>query len=325
MYQYEKFGLVNTREMFKNAYANKYAVPAFNFVALEQLMAIAAACGECNSPFIIQCSANVRKYLGATMVQRMVQAAVETLRDEGKNMPIALNLDHGMTFEECASCIDSGFSNVMIDGSALPFEENIALTARVAEYARARGVTVEGELGVLAGVEEEGAHNNAASLYTDPGQVEEFVTRSGVDSLAISIGTCHGVVKVRALPDGTIPELRYDILEDIGRRLPLFPIVLHGASAILPEYVKMINENGGNLLEAQGIPEEQVRKAAQMAVCKVNTASDGWIAYTAIVRRALAQNPEALDPRAFLKLTIPEMKKVYVHKIRDVFGSANMA
>ena len=326
MYKYQEFGLVNTKAMFIDAYQEGYAVPAFNFVALEQLMAIVGAASECSSPIIIQCSANVRRYIGKRFVQRMVQAAVETVRDLESNIQIALNLDHGMNYEECKDCIDWGFSSLMIDGSALPFEENIALTKKVVEYAHKRGVTVEGELGVLSGVEEIGEEEeggNRVLRYTDPEQTREFVNKTGVDSLAISIGTSHGVVKTQLLPDGTVPELRFDILQKVHTELPGFPIVLHGASNITQKHIDMINSNGGNLTEARGIDEKQVEKAAQMNVCKINTASDGWIAFTACTRKSLAEKPDMLDPRGFLKPSIAEMKSVYIHKIKDVFHSDN--
>ncbi len=320
MFKYEEFGLVNTSAMFKQAYAGGYAVPAFNFVCLEQLLAIVDACIETNSPCIVQASAKVRRYLGGRVVQRLAQAAVETLRDAGCRSPLALNLDHGLTYQDCVACVDSGFSSVMIDGSALPYEDNIALTKSVVEYAHPRGVAVEGELGALAGVEESVKHSD--SRFTDPAAVEDFVKRSGVDSLAVSVGSSHGVVKIFANPDGSLPELRFDLLEDIARRLPGFPLVLHGASAIDPRHVAMLNRFGGDLKESQGIPEDQVRRAARGAVCKVNVASDGWLAASAATRKALAEHPDAIDPRVFLAQAREEIKQVYLHKIREVFHSA---
>lgn len=315
---YKEAGFTNTKDMFKRAYDGQYAVPAFNFVCLEQMLAIVEACIEQRSPFMLQCSANVRSYLGPVMARHMAQGAAELVQQSGKNIPLALHLDHGLTFEECKACVDDGFSSVMIDGSPLPFEENMDLTARVAEYAHKHDVTVEGELGVLSGVEEDVEH--AESRYTDPAQVEQFVKQTGVDSLAISIGNSHGVVKIRVKPGEPVPPLRFDILDEVQQRLPGFPIVLHGASSIRAEYVKTVNAFGGRIDQAQGIPEEQIRQAVRTAVCKINIASDGWIAMTAAVRKALAENPGAIDPRKYLKPAREEMKKVYREKC-DLLGS----
>ncbi len=323
MEKFKEFGFVNTKEMFKKAYNGKYAVPAFNFVCLEQMLAIVEACMETDSPFILQSSANVRKYIGSTMVQRMAQACVETIEQNGKRIPMALNLDHGMAFEECKSCVDSGFSSVMIDGSALPYKKNIELTSKVVEYAHKYDVSVEGELGVLSGVEDGVVHKE--SQYTDPALVEDFVKSTGVDSLAISIGTSHGVVKIKLKKGDPFPELRFDILEEIEKRLPYFPIVLHGASAIMPEYVDMINQYGGKIENAQGIPESQIIQATKTAVCKINIASDGDIAATAAVRKVLMENPSVIDPRKYLSAAREEMRSLYVRKIRDIFGSAGKA
>jgi fructose-bisphosphate aldolase, class II len=323
MGKYKEFGFVNTRGMFKKAYDGKYAIPAFNFVCLEQMLAIVEACMETRSPFILQSSANVRKYIGPVMVQRMAQGCIETMQQQGKAVPMALHLDHGMTYEDCVSCIDSGFSSVMIDGSALPYEKNIELTARVVEYADKNDVTVESELGVLSGVEEDVTHTE--SKFTNPLLVEDFVKRTGVDSLAISIGTCHGIVKIKVKKGEPVPQLRFDILEEVERRIPGFPIVLHGASAILPKYVEMINTYGGKLDEAQGIPEEQAIQAVKTAVCKINIASDGWIAATATVRKVLAENSSIIDPRKFLSPARDEMKQLYMRKTTEIFGSAGKA
>lgn len=320
---YKKFGFVNTKEMFKKAYVDKYAVPAFNFVCLEQILAIVEASIETNSPVILQSSANVRKYIGPIMVQRMAQACVEMIEDSGKKIPVALNLDHGLTFEDCKSCVDSGFSSVMIDGSALPYKKNIELTSKVVEYAHKYNVTVEGELGVLSGIE--GEINHAESIYTDPALAVDFVKKTGVDSLAISIGTSHGVSKIKVKKGEPLPTLRFDILEEIEKSLPYFPIVLHGASAILPKYVEMINKYGGRLEEAQGIPESQISRAVKMAVCKINVASDGWIATTAIIRKVLAEKTSVIDPRKYLAAAKNEMKNLYVRKIKEVFGSVDRA
>jgi ketose-bisphosphate aldolases len=324
MYQYNELGFVNTKEMFRKAYDGGYAVPAFNFISIEQLNAIMDACGKKQSPVIFIVSPNLRNQLGYEMIARVAQAGVDRLKNEERSVPVALHLDHGMTYEQCVSAIEGGFSSVMIDGSALPFEENIALTKKVVEYAHRFDVTVEGELGVLSGQEEEGDEKKIAGYYTDPAMVEEFVRRSGVDSLAVSVGTCHGLVKLKPNPDGSLPELRYDLLEDIQRRLPGFPIVLHGASTILPKYVTMINTYGGKLEQAVGIPEDQISKAAKMAVCKVNIASDGWIAALALTRKILAESPAAIDSRVFTLKVRPELAALYEHKI-DVMGSEDKA
>jgi fructose-bisphosphate aldolase class II len=316
-------GFTNTREMFRRAYEGRYAVPAFNFVCLEQLLAITDACMQARSPFILQCSANVRRGIGPAMVSAIARGCVQTMAAGGATVPAALHLDHGLGMEECTSCIDDGFSSVMIDGSALPYEENVRLSSAVAAYAHARGVTVEAELGALAGVEEEGAALGHAR-YTDPAQVSDFVKRTGVDSLAVSVGTSHGVVKIRPV-NGVLPPLRFDILEAIEKSLPGFPVVLHGASGLLPRYVTALNRYGGALTAAQGIPEEQVVRAVKSSVRKVNVASDGWIAMTAAVRRALAENPSSIDPRGFLYPARREMKELYVRKITEVMGSAGKA
>ena len=323
MEKYSEYGFVNTAEMYKKAYAGKYAVGGFNFVSLEQLLAIIEACMETGSPLVLQASANVRKYIGPIMIQRIAQACIETMRAAGKPAKMALNLDHGLTFEDCKSCIDSGFSSVMIDGSALPYDENIELTSRVVEYAHRYNVSVEGELGVVSGKEDSLTYTE--SRYTDPVQVEDFVNATGVDSLAISIGTSHGVVKIKVREGEPIPSLRFDILQEVEKRLPEFPVVLHGASAIPPEYVSMINRYGGRLEEARGMPEEQIIKAIKMAVCKINIASDGWIAATATVRRMLSEKPSAIDPRKYLAEARIEMRKVYLRKIREVLGCAGKA
>jgi len=309
--------------MFRKAYDEKYAIPAFNFVCLEQMLSIVEACMETKSPFILQASANVRNYIGPIMVQRMAQACIETMEHYGKRVPMVLNLDHGLTFEDCKSCVDSGFSSVMIDGSSLPYAKNIELTSKIVDYAHKYDVSVEGELGVLFGVEDGVIHTE--SNYTDPALAEDFVKRTGVDSLAISIGTSHGVVKIKVKKGEMIPSLRFDILEEIENRIPSFPIVLHGASAILPKYVEMINQYGGKLEEAQGIPEEQIINAVKTAVCKINIASDGWIAATAAIRKAPSENPAAIDPRKYLSAAREEMRSLYVRKVKDVFGCAGKA
>ncbi len=330
MISYKELGLVNTREGFKKAIEGKYAIPAFNFNNMEQMQAIVQACVEASSPVILQVSSGARKYANQTLLRYMAQGAVEYAKELGKNIPITLHLDHGDSFELCKSCIDMGFSSVMIDGSHLPYEENVALTKKVVEYAHQHDVTVEGELGVLAGVEDEVSSDH--HTYTEPDQVVDFVTRTGVDSLAISIGTSHGANKFK--PDqctrnaeGILvpPPLRFDILEEIERRIPGFPIVLHGASSVPQEYVKIINENGGALKDAIGIPEEQLRKAAKSAVCKINIDSDGRLAMTASVRKTFNDSPAEFDPRKYLGPARDELKKLYMHKCENVLGSAGKA
>lgn len=320
MYNYRELGLVNTREMFQKAYKEQYAVPAFNFISIEQYNAIIDAAAQKRSPVILLASPNLHKQLGYEIVARVVQAGTDRLKNMDMEIPVALHLDHGMSFEQCVAAVENGFSSVMIDGSALPFEENIAFTKRVVEYAHDRDVTVEGELGVLSGAEEEGEENQGESSYTDPSMVEEFVKRTGVDCLAVSVGTCHGLVKLKVNDDGTLPELRYDLIEDMQKRLPGFPLVLHGASTIRPEWVDMINQYGGKVEQAVGIPEEQIEKAVEMAVCKVNIASDGWICALANTRRILAENPGAIDSRVFTLKNRPILKELYEHKI-EIMGS----
>ncbi|WP_300748105.1 class II fructose-bisphosphate aldolase [uncultured Alistipes sp.] len=332
MVSYKELGLVNTREMFAKAIKGGYAIPAFNFNNMEQLQAIISACVEVNSPVILQVSAGARKYANQTLLRYMAQGAVEYAKElnGGKGIPICLHLDHGNSFELCKSCIDMGFSSVMIDGSSLPYEENIALTKKVVEYAHQYDVTVEGELGVLAGVEDEVAAEVAH--YTKPEEVIDFVTKTGVDSLAISIGTSHGANKFKPEQctrnaDGILvpPELRFDILAEIEKKLPGFPIVLHGASSVPQEYVKIINTHGGKLKDAVGIPEDQLRKAAKSAVCKINIDSDGRLAMTAAVRTVFVENPAEFDPRKYLGPARDELKKLYMHKCEDVLGSAGKA
>lgn len=319
---FQSIGLVNPTNMFKDAYQKHYAIPAFNFVCLEQLLAIGEACVETQSPVILQCSANVMQYFGKGIVGGLLTGWMNQISDMGSVAPMALNLDHGLTFDQCKDAINCGFSAVMIDGSMHSFEENIRLTRQVVEFAHDHNVSVEGELGALAGLEEEGSHDGK-SQFTDPDQVNEFVQRTGVDCLAISIGTCHGVVKMKRNADGSIPELRFDILKHIEDLLPGFPIVMHGASSLPKKYVDMINQYGGKLEEAQGIPEKQIMRLLNTAVCKINNASDGWIAATAAARRALMENPGMIDPRGFLKESRAEMKKVYMRKTTDVFMSAH--
>jgi fructose-bisphosphate aldolase class II len=317
-------GLVNTKEMFRKAMAGKYAVPAYNFNNMEQLQAIIGGCAESNSPVIIQVSSGARKYANQTLLRYMAQGAVEMCRKDLKsNIPICLHLDHGDTFELCKSCIDFGFSSVMIDGSAHTYEDNIALTKKVVDYAHQFDVTVEGELGVLAGIEDEVKAEK--HTYTDPAQVEDFVKRTGVDSLAISIGTSHGAYKFKVKPGESVPPLRFDILAEVEKRLPGFPIVLHGASSVVQEYVALINKFGGKMDNAVGIPEEQLRKAAGSAVCKINIDSDGRLVMTAIIRKVFAESPSEFDPRKYLGPAREELKKLIVAKNTNVLGSAGKA
>ena len=330
MVSYKDLGLVNSREIFKKAIEGKYAIPAFNFNNMEQMQAIIQACVEKSSPVILQVSSGARKYANQTILRYMAQGAVEYAKELGKNIPIVLHLDHGDSFELCKSCIEMGFSSVMIDGSHLPYEENVALTKKVVDYAHQFDVTVEGELGVLAGVEDEVSAEH--HTYTEPDDVVDFVTRTGVDSLAISIGTSHGANKFKPEQctrneDGILvpPELRFDILAEIEKRIPGFPIVLHGASSVPQQYVKTINKYGGALKDAVGIPEDQLRRAAASAVCKINIDSDGRLAMTAAVREVFATKPAEFDPRKYLGPARDELKKLYMHKVENVLGSAGKA
>ncbi len=328
MVSYKELGFVNTKQMFADAMKGGYAVPAYNFNNMEQIQAIINGCGKTKSPVILQVSSGARKYANQTLLRYMAEGAVKMARDSGFDMPIALHLDHGDTYELCVSCIESGFSSVMIDGSHHPYDKNIELTKKVVEYAHAHDVTVEGELGVLAGIEDDVVA--AASIYTHPDQVEDFVKRTGVDSLAISIGTSHGAYKFK--PEqctrdekGVLvpPPLRFDILEEIERRIPGFPIVLHGASSVLPEYVEMINSNGGALKAAVGIPSEQLRRAAKSAVCKINIDSDGRLVMTAMIRKVFVSSPAEFDPRKYLGPARDELTKMIMDKNRTVLGSAH--
>ncbi|MBF0483694.1 MAG: class II fructose-1,6-bisphosphate aldolase [Candidatus Omnitrophica bacterium] len=335
MVSYKQLGLVNTREMFQKAMAGKYAVPAYNFNNMEQLQAIITACVESQSPVILQVSSGARKYADQTMLQFMGQGAVEMMRRMAKEknlkeIPIALHLDHGDTFELCKSCIETGFSSVMIDGSHHSYEDNVALTKKVVEYAHQFDVTVEGELGVLAGIEDE--VSAAHSTYTHPEEVEDFVKKTGVDSLAISIGTSHGANKFKPEQctrnaDGVLipPPLRFDILEQIEKRIPGFPIVLHGSSSVSVEDVKIINQFGGKMKDTIGIPEEQLRRAATSAVCKVNIDSDGRLAMTAAIRKYFAENPAEFDPRKYLGPARTALVQMYKSKNVNVLGSAGKA
>ncbi|MCL4101806.1 MULTISPECIES: class II fructose-bisphosphate aldolase [unclassified Fibrobacter] len=324
---YKELGLVNTKEMFAKAVAGGYAIPAFNFNTMEQMQAIVQASVKQKSPVIMQVSKGARNYANGTILRYMAQGAVEYAKELGcANPQIVLHLDHGDSFELCKDCIDNGFSSVMIDGSHLPYEENIALTKQVVEYAHAHDVTVEAELGVLAGVEDEVSAEH--STYTKPEEVIDFATRTGCDSLAISIGTSHGAYKFKPEQctrnaDGILvpPPLAFDVLEAIEKKLPGFPIVLHGSSSVPQDEVKTINENGGKLPDAVGIPEEQLRKASKSAVCKINIDSDSRLAMTAAVRKYFNEHPDHFDPRQYLKPARENMQKMYEHKIVDVLGS----
>ena len=326
MPSYKELGLVNTRELFKKANAEGYAVPAYNFNNLEQLQAIVDGCGKSGSPVILQVSSGARKYADQTLLRYLAEGAVKYAQSKGYKIPLVLHLDHGDTFELAKSCIDFGFSSVMIDGSHHSYEKNIELTCQVVEYAHKHDVTVEGELGVLAGIEDD--VSAAEHIYTQPDQVEDFVKKTGVDSLAISIGTSHGAFKFKpeqcTLKNGVLvpPELRFDILQEIEKRIPGFAIVLHGASSVLPEYVKIINENGGKLDAAVGIPAEQLRRAAKSAVSKINIDSDGRLVITAMIRKVFAQNPGEFDPRKYLGPARDELVKVIIDKNTNVLGSA---
>lgn len=318
--RYEALDLVNTKKMFQKAMEGKFAVPAYNFNNMEQLQAIVTGCVESDSPVILQVSGSARKYADPTMMPHMVKGAVAMAREAGSKIPIALHLDHGNSFELAKSCIDSGFSSVMLDGSHHSFEENVRLTKEVVEYAHSMGVTVEGELGVLAGVEDE--VSSEVSHYTRPEEVEAFVEKTGADSLAISIGTSHGAHKFKLKPGEQPPSLRFDILEEIEQRLPGYPIVLHGASSVSPEHVAMINQFGGNLESAVGIPADQLRRAAQSAVCKINIDSDGRLAMTAIVRKVFSESPAEFDPRKYLGPAREELITLIKNKNLNVLGSA---
>ncbi len=328
MVSYKELGLVNSREIFKKAFEGKYAIPAFNFNNMEQMQAIVQACVATKSPVILQVSSGARKYANQTLLRYMAQGACEYAKELGCNIPIVLHLDHGDSFELCKSCVDFGFSSVMIDGSALPYDQNVELASKVVEYAHKYDVTVEGELGVLAGIEDEVSHETHS--YTQPEEVEDFVKKTGVDSLAISIGTSHGAFKFKPEQctknaEGKLvpPPLRFDILQEIEKRIPGFPIVLHGASSVPQQYVEIINANGGKLEAAVGIPEDQLRKAAESAVCKINIDSDGRLAMTAAVREIFAKKPAEFDPRKYLGPARDELQKLYTHKVVNVLGSAN--
>ncbi|MDR0693784.1 MAG: class II fructose-1,6-bisphosphate aldolase [Prevotellaceae bacterium] len=320
MVNYKDLGLVNSRVLFTKAVNGGYAIPAFNFNNMEQLQAIVAACVETKSPVILQVSSGARKYANQTLLRYMAQGAVEYAKELGYAIPIVLHLDHGDTFELCKSCIEYGFSSVMIDGSHHDYAKNVELTAQVVEYAHKYDVTVEGELGVLAGVEDDVKAEQ--HTYTQPGEVEDFVKKTGVDSLAISIGTSHGAFKFKP---GQKPQIRLDILAEIEKRIPGFPIVLHGASSVPQDIVAEINRYGGQLKDSIGIPEDQLRAAAKSAVCKINIDSDGRLAMTAGIRKVLSEQPAEFDPRKYLGPARELLKALYIHKVKEVLGSNEKA
>lgn len=332
MTSYKELGLVNTKDLFAKAMKGGYAIPAYNFNNMEQMQAIIQACVETRSPVILQISAGARKYADKFILRELARGAVEYAHELGYDIPIVLHLDHGSSFELCVDCIENGFSSVMIDGSALPYDENVALTKKVCDYAHKQKdyVTVEGELGVLAGVEDDVSAE--ASHYTKPEEVQDFVGKTGVDSLAISIGTSHGRCKFTPEQctrnaDGILipPPLAFNVLEEVEKRLPGFPIVLHGSSSVPIEYVKMIEKYGGKLADSVGIPEEQLRKAAKSAVCKINIDSDCRLCMTAVIRRELFEHPDVFDPRKYMGPARDELVKMYEHKNKDVLGSAGHA
>ncbi len=309
--------LVTTKEMFKKAYEGGYAIGAFNVNNMEIVQGITEAAGELNAPVILQVSAGARKYASSTYLVKLVEAALIE-----HDIPIALHLDHGADFDICKACVDDGFTSVMIDGSQYSFDENIELTKKVVEYAHDKGVVVEAELGTLSGIEDDVNVSAEEASYTQPDQVEEFVGRTGVDSLAIAIGTSHGAYKFKP---GQKPQLRFDILDEVSKRLPGFPIVLHGASSVSQEYVKIIDENGGSMPNAIGIPEDMLRQAARSAVCKINIDSDLRLAMTAGIRQVLWNDPSIFDPRAYLKVGRANVKDIVTHKIKDVLGCEGKA
>ena len=330
MVSYKELGLVNTKDMFAKAMKGGYAIPAYNFNNMEQMQAIIQACVETKSPVILQVSKGARQYANGILLRNMAKGAVEYAHSLGCDIPIVLHLDHGPNFEVAKDCIDNGFSSVMIDGSALPYDENVALTKKVCDYAHQYDVTVEGELGVLGGVEDDVSAEE--SKYTKPEEVQDFVSKTGVDSLAISIGTSHGRCKFTPeqctrTADGILvpPPLAFDVLEGVEKMIPGFPIVLHGSSSVPVEYVKMIEQYGGKIPDSVGIPEEQLRKAAKSAVCKINIDSDGRLAMTAMIRKVFAEHPDEFDPRKYLGPARDELKKMYSRKNIEVLGSAGHA
>jgi fructose-bisphosphate aldolase class II len=324
MVSYKELGLVNTQKMFEIALEKRFAVPGYNFNNMEQLQAVLFGCIESESPVILQVSQGARDYANQTLLRYMAQGATVLAKEISNTaFPIAVHLDHGNSFELCKACIDNGFSSVMFDGSHLDYEENISITKKVVDYAKPRDVSVEAELGVLAGIEEE--VKSKVHKYTDPDQVEDFVKRTGCNSLAISIGTSHGAYKFKVEKEEDIPQLRFDILQEVRKRLGQFPIVLHGSSSVLKEYVELINKYGGHLEKAFGIPEDQLRKATQYGVSKINIDTDGRLVVTAMIRKILAENPKEFDPRKYLGPARDELKKMIIRKNKEVLGSAGQA
>lgn len=323
MVSYKELGLLNTKKMFEVALERKFAVPGYNFSNLEQLQAIIIGCGESKSPVILQNSPEAGEYANRVMVRYLVEGAVAMAKSLGYDIPIALHLDHGNSFELAKICIDNGFSSVMFDGSHLEYEENINITKKIVSYAHEREVSVESELGVIAGIE---GHVEATEhFYTDPDQVEDFVNSTGCDSLAIAIGTSHGAYKFKVEKEEDIPELRFDILQEVRKRLGKFPIVLHGSSSIPQKYANIINEFGGTLSKAFGIPEAQLRKATQYGVCKINIATDSRMVFTAMIRKYLAEHPDQIGPRKYLGLARQELIEMIKQRNRDTLGSADQA
>jgi len=323
MPHYTEYGFVNTKELLKDAVHGDYAIPAFNFVCLEQMLAIVDACAETGSSFILQSSAHVRGSIGPVMTRRMAQACAEMIGEGGGGIQMVLHLDHGLTYEDCKSCIDGGYSSVMIDGSALPFEQNVEITKKVADYAHAYGVSVEAELGAVSGFEDGIQDGGSRSgSFTDPEEARRFVELTGADSLAVSVGTSHGLNKRKnPNPDGTV--ISFERLGQIAALLPDFPLVLHGASEILPKYISMIENNGGRLDKAGGVPADELRRAVKTTVSKINVATDGWIAATAAARAALAADPGIVDPRRFLTPAREEMRSLYKYKVVEIMNSGN--
>ncbi|MFX1591642.1 MAG: ketose-bisphosphate aldolase [Promethearchaeota archaeon] len=323
MVSFKELGLSNTKEMFRIALERRFAIPGYNFSNLEQLQAIIIGCGEVNSPVILQNSPTAGKYANPIMVRYLGQGAVEMAKSLGYDIPIALHLDHGNSFELAKNCIERGFSSVMFDGSQLKYDENVNITKRIVQYAHERDVSVEAELGVIAGIEE---HVEATDhFYTDPDQVEDFVNRTGCDSLAIAIGTSHGAYKFKVEIEENIPELRFDILQEVRKRLGKFPIVLHGSSSIPQKYANIINEYGGTLKKAFGIPEAQLKKAIQIGVCKINIATDSRMVFTAMIRKYLAEHPDQIGPRKYLGLARQEFIDMIKQRNVEVLGSAGQA
>lgn len=319
---YKELGLVNSKKMFADANANNYAIPAFNFISIEQYNAIIDACIEKKSPVILLVSPNLLEQYGGEMIARISQSGVDRAKRLGLDLQVCLHLDHGMSYEDCKTAMNYGFSSVMIDGSQLPFEDNIKLTKQVIKLARQYDVSVEAELGSLSGVEEEGLETAAETKYTDPFKAIDFIEQTNVDSLAVSMGTNHGLVKMKLNEKGEYPRLKFDILSNINESLPNFPIVLHGSSNLDPKFIEMANNYGGKIEKSVGIPDEQISEACKSIVSKVNIASDGWITALALTRKILAENPKAIDSRVFKLKVRPVLKDVYCHKI-DLFGSAD--